>query len=175
MYSCEWGVSLKRDINFQSLKWLLMDVDGVMTQGFITYSASGDELKSFNVKDGQGIKYLKRAGFKIGIITGRSSPIVERRAMELQMDYYIQGREDKQQVFEQFLAEWQIQPDQVAYIGDDLPDLPILEKVGFSACPSDAVQKVIASCDFISSKKGGDGVVREVIDIIMDKCGLNYV
>jgi len=161
--------------DFSKIKWLLMDVDGVMTNGYINYTASGDEIKSFNVKDGQGIKIFKRLGFKVGIITGRTSPIVERRAMELQMDFCVQGREDKLNVFNQLLKEQKLASDQFAYIGDDIPDYEVLKAVGFAACPNDAVNEIKQVSHLVTNLNGGCGAVREVIDFILMKKGISHV
>lgn len=161
--------------DFSKISWLLMDVDGVMTNGSITYTASGDELKSFNVKDGQGIKIMKNLGFKIGIITGRTSPIVERRALELKMDFCVQGREDKLVVFNQLLKDKNLTADQFAYIGDDIPDYEVLKAVAFSACPNDAVNEIKKITHYITHVNGGCGAVREVIDFILMKKGISHV
>lgn len=162
-------------IDFSKITWLLLDVDGVMTNGLISYTASGDEIKSFNVKDGQGIKIFKNLGFKVGIITGRTSPIVERRALELKMDFCVQGREDKLSVFNQLLKEKNLTSDQFAYIGDDFPDYDVLKTVAFAACPNDAVNEVKQLCHYVTHLNGGCGAVREVIDFILSKKGISHV
>lgn len=162
-------------IDFSKITWLLLDVDGVMTNGLISYTASGDEIKSFNVKDGQGIKIFKNLGFKVGIITGRTSPIVERRALELKMDFCVQGREDKLSVFNQLLKEKNLTSDQFAYIGDDFPDYDVLKTVAFAACPNDAVNEIKQLCHYVTHLNGGCGAVREVIDFILAKKGISHV
>lgn len=150
---------------------LLLDVDGVLTDGRITYDDQGRETKSFDVKDGHGIKLLMRAGIKVGIITGRRSPIVEHRAQELGISMVHQGALDKRVPYEAILAEQGLTDEQVAYVGDDLIDLPILRRVGFSASVADAVDEVKAAVHYVARRRGGRGAVREICDHILKGSG----
>jgi len=153
--------------NLKRIKWILMDVDGVLSDGRISYSSSGDEIKSFHAHDGQGIVLAHQAGLLTGIITGRHSPMVQRRAQELGIDFFREGVSSKFPVFRDFLAEYHLQTDQVCYIGDDLPDLGVLKNVGFSVAVADARDEVKAICDYVTIANGGMGAVREVIDKIL--------
>jgi 3-deoxy-D-manno-octulosonate 8-phosphate phosphatase (KDO 8-P phosphatase) len=149
------------------IKLLLLDVDGVMTDGGIYLSNSGDEFKKFNIQDGYGIVKLHRAGIKVGIITGRVSNLVTRRAEELGISEVHQNLENKLEVYEKIKAKWKLSDTEIAYIGDDEFDLPVLDLAGFSAAPSDAVPIVKKRVNYICSRSGGNGAVREVIDLIL--------
>lgn len=149
------------------IKLLLLDVDGVMTDGGIYYSNLGDEFKKFNIQDGYGIVKLQRTGVKIGIITGRISNIVTRRATELGITEVHQNLENKIEAYDSIKAKWNLADAEIAYIGDDEFDLPVLEQVGFSAAPSDAVPTVKKRVHFVCTRNGGNGAVREVIDLIL--------
>jgi 3-deoxy-D-manno-octulosonate 8-phosphate phosphatase (KDO 8-P phosphatase) len=149
------------------IRLLAMDVDGVLTDGKITYTSAGDEIKSFNVKDGLGLSLAIRAGLKTAIITARQSSIVERRAGELGIHYVFQYAKTKLPVLEGLIAELGITLDDVAYMGDDLPDIPILEQVGLAACPADAVLAVKSVCHYTSALPGGSGALRDVVDHIL--------
>ncbi len=149
------------------IKLLLLDVDGVMTDGGIYLSNSGEEMKKFNIQDGYGITKLQRAGIKVGIITGRISKIVTKRAEELGITEVHQNLENKLETYEHIKAKWKLSDEEVAYIGDDEFDLPVLERVGFSAAPINAVPRVKKLVHFISTRSGGNGAVREVIDLIL--------
>jgi len=149
------------------IKVLLLDVDGVLTDGGVYYSASGHEAKKFNTQDGYGIVKLREAGVKVGIITGRSSEIVKRRADELGIEEVHQNLEDKLVAYEGILARFNVRDADVAYVGDDEPDLPILRRVGFSAAPADAADVVRRSVDYVCKRSGGSGAVREVIDLVL--------
>lgn len=149
------------------IRLLLMDCDGVLTDGRLYYSDKGEELKVFNVKDGQGIVMWHRAGFESGIISGRSSTIVSVRAAELGMHYIRVGSQDKIKDFEEIIARSKIDPEQVAYIGDDVPDIILLKRVGFPIVVNDSVQEVLAVADYITESSGGLGAVREVTDLLL--------
>jgi 3-deoxy-D-manno-octulosonate 8-phosphate phosphatase (KDO 8-P phosphatase) len=153
--------------NLRHIKLLLLDVDGVMTDGGIYYSNAGDELKRFNTKDGYGIVKFQRSGLKIGIITGRVSKIVERRAAELGITEVYQNFEDKIVAYESIKKKFSLTDANIAYIGDDEFDLAVLKRVGFSAAPSDAVPLVKKHVHYICTHSGGNGAVREVIDLIL--------
>ena len=147
---------------------LVLDVDGVMSDGKVTYTSDGAELKSFSIKDGVGIKSIQKAGVQTAIITGRVSPMVERRAHELGIQHLIQGREDKLAALKELLVILSIDLKDVAYMGDDLPDIEAIASAGIGACPADAAAAVRAQADWISSLKGGEGCVREFCDHILD-------
>jgi len=157
--------------DFATIKLLLLDVDGVMTDGRITYDNDGGELKSFDVKDGHGLKLLQRAGIEIGIITGRQSEVVARRAAELGIELVYQGVKDKLVPFNEILENLSISPEEVAYVGDDVVDLPVMRRVGFAVTVADAVEDVKPFADLITTRDGGRGAVREVCDFLLKKSG----
>lgn len=156
---------------FRKLRLLLLDVDGVLTDGRIVYDDNGVETKAFDVKDGHGLKLLQRAGIQVGIITGRSSNVVLHRAKELGIDIVFQGAKIKLEPYEQILAEQSLSDEEVAYVGDDIVDLPILRRVGFSATVSDAVEDLYPFVHYVTRRPGGRGAVREVCDYILKKAG----
>jgi len=149
------------------IKLVAFDIDGVMTDGGIIYSEKGEELKVFNVKDGQGVVMLNRKGIKTAIITARQTPIISRRAVDLEITHVFQGSKNKIKTLEGLMEELNINFDEIAYIGDDLPDICIQEKVGLAFCPNDAVREVKKVCHFISSINGGRGAVREMCNFIL--------
>lgn len=153
------------------LRFLILDVDGVMTDGSITYTSSGEEMKTFNVKDGSGLKYWNRAGYAAGIITGRSSAIVERRASELDICHVAMGVKAKFPVFEQMIAAAGVSPEETVMIGDDLMDLPIIRRVGLGVAVADAVEEVRDAADMVTKSRGGRGAIREVIEFILKNQG----
>jgi len=146
---------------------LLLDVDGVMTDGGIYFTERGDEMKKFNTQDGYGIVNLQRKGVMVGIITGRISDIVRRRAGELGISEVYQNLENKLEAYEAIKAKHGVGDAAIAYIGDDEPDLPVLKKVGFSAAPNDAVDAVKRTVHYVCKRRGGEGAVREVVDLIL--------
>ena len=153
--------------DFADIRLLVMDVDGVMTDGKITYTSDGQELKSFNIKDGLGIKLAQASGIETAIITGRKSPMVEQRARELGIANLVQGREDKLAALSDLVDQMNLSLDQVAYIGDDLPDLTAIESVKLGACPADAATEVKSKANWVSTRSGGDGCVRELCDLLV--------
>jgi 3-deoxy-D-manno-octulosonate 8-phosphate phosphatase (KDO 8-P phosphatase) len=155
-----------------SIELIVLDVDGTMTDSRITYSENGDEVKSFNVKDGLAIVAWKKLGKQVAIITGRSSNIVKRRAKELHIEYFYQGIENKKKVLEKLLIKLDLTMDNVASIGDDLNDLAMLKASKMSFVPRDASAYVDRVATVILNKKGGDGAVREMIEILISKEGL---
>lgn len=154
-------------MDLSKIKVLALDVDGVLTDGSLTFSQNGEEFKTFNAKDGQGIVCLNKAGFITVIITARKNGTVEHRAKNLGIKELHQGVKFKLPVLEQILEKYNLTFENVAYMGDDLPDICILEKVGLSCCPNDAVQEVQKVCKFKSKYNGGRGAVREVCDVIL--------
>ena len=150
------------------IKLLVFDVDGVMTDGSITYDENGIEYKTFNAKDGHGLAKMIRNGFMTAVITGRRNGTVDRRAEDLRFTEVYQGVKNKLPILEGIMQKYELTFDEVSYMGDDEPDIPILEKVGIAACPSDAVDNVKKICNFISTKEGGHGAVRELCDFVFD-------
>jgi 3-deoxy-D-manno-octulosonate 8-phosphate phosphatase (KDO 8-P phosphatase) len=151
----------------KQIRYLLLDVDGVMTNGMLFFDENGNELKSFSVYDGHGIVLLRSADIRVGILSGRTSPVVTWRAKELRIEDVYQGVFDKITAYETILKKHRLQDDEVAYIGDDLIDLPILRKVGLSVAVPNAVDLVKKEVDWVTSRRGGEGAVREVIDFIL--------
>ena len=139
-----------------------------MTDGSITYDENGIEYKTFNAKDGHGLAKMVRNGFMTAVITGRKNGTVDRRAVDLRFTEVYQGVKNKLPILEGIMQKYELTFDEVAYMGDDEPDIPILEKVAISACPADAVDNVKKICNFISSKDGGKGAVRELCDFVYD-------
>lgn len=152
----------------KQVKLLLMDCDGVLTDGRLYYSEKGEEIKVFHVRDGQGLVSWHQAGFRSGIITGRKSKVLEVRATELGIDFLRQGSEDKLNDFEEIIQDLGISRDETAYIGDDIVDIMLLKNVGFSIAVADAVKEVISQVNYITNSKGGFGAVREVIDLMFN-------
>ncbi len=144
------------------------DVDGVLTDAGMYYSESGDEWKKFNTRDGMGIKLLQKAGLVTAIVTQERTKLVARRAGKLAMPEVHQGVMDKLSVVREMATRYGLTLDQVAYIGDDVNDVEALKAVGFSACPADGLPQVLAVVDYVCRKKGGEGAVREVIDMILE-------
>ena len=138
-----------------------------MTDGGIYYSGRGEVLKKFNTKDGYGLVKLQKNGIRVGIITGRVSSIVKVRARELGISELHQNLDNKLKTYLIIRKKFRLTDAQIAYIGDDEPDLPVLEQVGFSAAPADAMQSVRASVDYVCRRSGGDGAVREVVDLLL--------
>ncbi len=156
----------------KEIRLLLLDVDGVLTDGSIVYGNSGTELKSFNIKDGFGIRLLREAGVEVGIITARRSEAVERRAQDLKLAHVYQGVGNKIEAFEKILAEQKLSPKQVAYMGDDWLDLPLLSRVGLAVTVADAVAEVKAIAHYVTRREGGRGAVRELCELIIEAKGL---
>lgn len=156
----------------KKIKMLVFDVDGVMTDGSITYDENGIEYKTFNAKDGHGIVRMNKSGFITAIITARNNGTVEHRAKNLNFTELYQGCKFKLPALEELLKKYNLTFDNVSYMGDDLPDICILEKVGLACCPNDAVNEVKEICNFVSSKDGGRGAVRELCDYILDAQGI---
>lgn len=157
---------------YRKIKLLLLDVDGVMTDGRIIFDNQGNELKAFDVKDGHGLKLVQRAGIQIGIITGRQSQVVARRAEELGIKIVYQNAKNKMVPFCEILEALGVTPDEVAYVGDDVVDLPILRQVGFAATVADAVEDIKPHVHLVTKCCGGRGAVREVCDHLLKQAGL---
>ena len=149
------------------IKLLLMDCDGVLTDGRIWLTPDGDEQKSFHACDGQGISVWHRAGFKSGIISGRASSGVERRAHELKMQYVHQFSKNKVIALEEVVADANVSLDECCYIGDDLGDIAIMRRVGLAVAVADAADDTKATAHYVTTRNGGDAAVREVIELIL--------
>jgi 3-deoxy-D-manno-octulosonate 8-phosphate phosphatase (KDO 8-P phosphatase) len=156
----------------KKIKLLILDVDGVMTDGSIILDDKDNEFKMFNVRDGHGIKMLRKAGIKVALITGRKSRVVERRAEELGITDVYQGIFKKSAVYESLLKKYNCTDEETAFMGDDIGDIELLRKVGLSAVPADAEEDAKKCAAFISTKNGGRGAVREFIDLILKSSGL---
>jgi YrbI family 3-deoxy-D-manno-octulosonate 8-phosphate phosphatase len=144
-----------------------MDVDGTLTNGRVYYSANGEELKKFSIRDGMGIELLKLADIDLAIITSENSNIVKARASKLNIKNLILGSRNKKKSLIELIDSLSLTLEETAYIGDDVNDLPALEIAGFSACPLDATDTVKDKCDFISTKQGGKGAIREFAELII--------
>ncbi len=155
------------DERLQSIRLLLLDVDGVMTDGRIIFDSNGVESKFFNVKDGHGIKMVQRAGIEVGIISGRGSVVVSNRAAELGISLVYQKALDKLTPYQEILERTELTDAQVAFMGDDVIDIPVLRRVGFAVAPADAVDDVFPYVHFTTRNRGGWGAVREVCDLLL--------
>lgn len=155
----------------QQIKMILFDVDGVLCSGDISYLDNGAEIKTFDVQDGMGITLARLAGLKTGIITGRKSEAIERRAEELKIDVLKQGSFNKLDPYSEVKEQFGFDDKEICYIGDDVLDIPILDLVGFSAAVPNAREEVKAICDYVTVSKGGRGAVREIIDLILKRQG----
>lgn len=145
----------------------VFDVDGILTNNEVLITEAGELLRSMNVRDGQAIKWAIRAGYPVGIITGGRSEGVKKRLTDLGIEEYYSGIAEKFPAFQSFLQRTGKQALEVCYMGDDVPDLPVLRKVVLAACPSDAIPDVLDICDYISPLRGGAGCVRDVIEKVM--------
>jgi 3-deoxy-D-manno-octulosonate 8-phosphate phosphatase (KDO 8-P phosphatase) len=149
------------------INYLILDVDGVLTDGSIIIDDLGNETKHFNVRDGHGLKLLMRAGIDIILITGRTSQVVEHRARELGITEVYQGAKNKVEILEEIFRKNNISGESVAYIGDDIVDIPVFKKVGLSVAVADASEHARKSADYISKSNGGQGAVREICEMIL--------
>ena len=149
------------------IKLLILDVDGVLTDGKIWLTDDGNEYKGFHVQDGVGIKRLQQAGITVAVISGRSSKTVTARMNELNIQHLYQGQKDKSAALQELMDTLQINSECIACVGDDLPDLPIMKKVGLGIAVSNAVPEVKQVADWQTKKEGGEGAVREVCDMIL--------
>lgn len=155
----------------REIKLLLLDVDGVLTDGSITYTDEGIEVKTFNAKDGFGLNLLRQVGVEVGIITARSSKALIRRCEDLHIDHLHQGKRHKVEVYKSMLKDLKLQPEQVAYVGDDWLDLPMFGQVGFAVTVADGMDELKQVAHYTTKSFGGRGAVREVCDLIIDAKG----
>lgn len=156
----------------RGIKLLLLDVDGVLTDGRLLFSNSGEELKAFSTLDGHGIKMLIKSGIQVGIITGRTSALVERRAGDLGIEILVQGREDKLIALDEILEGSDIEKAAICYVGDDFPDLAVMRAIGLSASVPNGHPDVKSAANLITQRRGGEGAVREVADYLLQAQGL---
>ena len=151
---------------------LVLDVDGVLSDGRIIYDEFGDELKCFDVQDGAGLVLWRRAGLRSAVITARKAKLIKRRAKEMAVDFLAQNALNKLAAYEQFVKRFRLSHEQVCAIADDLMDLPILRRAGFAVAVPNAVDEMKAASHYVTSRRGGRGAVREVIDLILKAKGL---
>ena len=156
----------------KEIKLLLLDVDGVLTDGNLLYSGSGEESKAFNTQDGFGLRLLGEANIEVGVITARKSEVVARRASELKMRYIYQGKSNKNEAFKEIMKVSGLKPYQVAYMGDDWLDLVLLQQVGLAIAPANGVREVKEIAHFITERSGGAGAVRDACDLIIESKNL---
>lgn len=154
------------------IRLVLLDVDGVLTDGKILLHADGSESKQFDIRDGTGIVLAQKAGLRVGLLSARHSAATTERAQQLRIAIVRQGALDKLGTFEALIAELDLRPDEVAFMGDDLLDLPVLARVGLAAAPADAVPDVRALAHWTSQARGGDGAVRELTELLLKAQGL---
>jgi 3-deoxy-D-manno-octulosonate 8-phosphate phosphatase (KDO 8-P phosphatase) len=158
----------------KEIRLLLLDVDGVLTDGTLLFAPDGSESKAFNTQDGFGIRLLQEAGLDVGVITARSSAAVSARCENLKMRYTYQGESDKLKAYNDILRQSGRKPVEICYMGDDWLDLILLKRVGFSAAPANAVAEVQRHVHYTTSRRGGDGAVREVCDVILQARGVHH-
>jgi 3-deoxy-D-manno-octulosonate 8-phosphate phosphatase (KDO 8-P phosphatase) len=157
--------------NLADIELLAMDVDGVLTDGTLIINGDGSESKSFNTLDGHGIRLWHRAGLKVALLSGRVSPPTRRRAEQLQIQYVYEDCHYKLPVFEKLVQQLGLSPDKTAFIGDDLPDLPVIRYAGFGVAVANAVAQIKQHADYVTTRAGGKGAVREVIEYILKRSG----
>lgn len=156
----------------KKIKLIAFDVDGVLTDGKISYTSSGEEIKSFNVRDGHAIKMAFRAGFAVAVITGRKSSIVQRRCEELGIELIYQGIKDKHLALGDIMESTGYEVSHIAFMGDDVVDLPVMMAVGLGCSPADAAQEVRQRSDMVTTAPGGNGAARELILFVLKAQGL---
>jgi 3-deoxy-D-manno-octulosonate 8-phosphate phosphatase (KDO 8-P phosphatase) len=165
---------VEEKIIYQNIKGILFDVDGVLTDGKITFDSAGKEIKSFNVKDGQLISFFQEKGIVFGAISGRKSKALDTRLKELKINFYRTGVKDKELAFVQFNREFNITPKEICFIGDDIIDIKPLKMCGLAVCPLDASDLIKPFVDVITKNKGGEGVLREILDkLLIEKGWIN--
>jgi 3-deoxy-D-manno-octulosonate 8-phosphate phosphatase (KDO 8-P phosphatase) len=161
----------KRQVKFEDLQILILDVDGVLTDGTIAVNPDGRESKFFNALDGHGIRMWRKAGMKVALLSGRRSEPVHFRAEQLEIDYCLEDCIDKLPPLKKLLDDLKLDPSQTVFVGDDLPDIPPMRFAGFSVAVANAVDEVKQYADFVTSRSGGSGAVREAIEFILKKTG----
>lgn len=156
----------------KNIKLIIFDIDGVLTKGTLFLGDGGEEYKAFNSKDGHGLRMLIECGLQAAIITGRKSNVVDHRMRDLGIDIVFQGYRDKRPAFQQLLTQTGLQPEQIAYMGDDVVDLPVMTQVGMAIAVQDAHPFVLQHADYVTEKSGGTGAAREAIETILQAQGL---
>lgn len=159
----------------KNIKIMAFDVDGVMTDGSLTFDENGVEYKTYNVKDGQGIQLLHKAGIIPAIITKRNNGTVKYRAKILGIKEFHDGVQDKIEALQEIAKKYNVTTKEIAYMGDDVPDICVLKVVGLPSCPNDAIEEVKQNAKFISTKGGGKGAVRELVDFVLKSQGFDLV
>ena len=158
-------------LDLKQVRAFILDVDGVLTDGSLLALASGEQVRSFNIKDGFAIRHAIRKGYRVAIISARQEEGVRKRLLSLDVEDIYLGIENKQEAFARFLQQYNLQPADIAYMGDDIPDLAVMQQCGIAACPEDAAPDVIWVANYISSKPGGKGAVRELIEAVLKMQG----
>lgn len=156
------------------IKLVAFDVDGVMTDGTLSFLEDGREIKTYDAKDGLGVVMLSRAGITTAIITARDNNAVKLRAEMIDIKELYMGQKNKTIALQELIEKYNLKSDEIAYMGDDLPDICVLKEVGLKCCPNDAVGEVKSVCNFVCSKNGGRGAVRELCDFILKAKNINY-
>lgn len=154
-------------LDLSKVKAFILDVDGVLTDGTLLALASGEQVRSFNIKDGFAIRHAIQKGYRVAVISARQEEGVRKRLQSLDVTDIYLGVADKQVAFAQYLEKYNLQPANIAYMGDDIPDLKVMQQCGIAACPEDAAPDVIWVANYISSKPGGKGAVRELIEAVL--------
>lgn len=170
--TCYGPVSAQVMARAAAIRLLILDVDGVMSDGLIYMGNNGEELKAFNVRDGYGLRCVLTSGIEVAIITGRKAKLLEDRCHTLGISHLFQGQSDKLIAYRQLLSELNLTANEVAYIGDDLIDWPVMEQVGLSVAVADAHPLLLPKADYVTRINGGRGAVREVCDLILMSQGL---
>ena len=158
-------------IDFNKINHLILDVDGVLTDGTLFFDANGSEIKGFNVQDGHGMKLWMRAGNSIAIITGRESSVVSHRCTDLGIEYVYQNAKNKILALNEYISTNNVNPLEISYMGDELVDIPVFREVGLAVAVANAVPEAIENADLITEKSGGKGAVRETIEFLLKKKG----
>jgi 3-deoxy-D-manno-octulosonate 8-phosphate phosphatase (KDO 8-P phosphatase) len=156
----------------RAVELLVLDVDGVLTDGGLYYGTDGEALKRFDVKDGHSLVLAHHVGLKVAVLTARRSRIVERRARDLLLSPVFQGIKDKREGMKALLAQTEVEAAHAGFVGDDLNDLPAMEEVAFSACPADAAPEVRSAVHYVAAAPGGRGAVREIVELLLKAQGL---
>jgi len=159
------------DARMRRVKMLLLDVDGVMTDGGIILGPGDIEMKRFNTLDGMGITLARAAGLRVGILTGRSSEAVSKRAKELKIDEVQEGSNYKEKGYQEILKKYGLRDEEIAYVGDDVFDIPILKRAGLAVCVASGAEDAKKVSHYVTRRKGGDGAVREVVEMLLEKTG----
>ena len=160
------------DVDFSKISFILMDMDGVLTDGSVLYTSNREQIKLFHAHDGFGITRGRKCGLKFGIISGMSTPVNNYRAERLKIEELYQDCGDKVEAYTEIMAKYELKPENFCFTGDDVFDIPLLREVAFSCAPANAMDEVKEEVHYVAKKEGGKGAVREIIDIILRKKGL---